>query len=578
MHDMAFLNVSSVSREGSSLVLALLLVGTFSTSGMAASKPGNTVTAHRSSLVHPSGDGAEEDDDDGADDPPEVPNRHVRTLEELRQGYEFQAADGLPLQAFKAPTLPDLEPYTVRALEAKIDRSTKGSVEVNSIFSESAFKLLLSTASKGFTEFGRRQNGSLRAIFVAGGYITVPDMARVLPPDVFEQTSPGVYLAHLPIVIRHGATLHIGPEVKQLRLSQDRGAIIANEGKLFVTKSAIVGWNEAGKRPAWFEDKHQFRPFMVSWGGSQTYISESRIASLGYASTKAYGLSITQYGSAMIERDVWPRPTGWLLNSEIEDLWYGFYSYEADDFVMRGNTLKNNIKYGFDPHDRSRRLIIAENEVFGTREKHGIIISREVKDSWVINNRSHDNTLTGIMLDRQCSNNVVANNVTFKNGADGIAISESSKNLVWNNLATGNQHHGVRVRNSTDVRIQDNFLIANGLTGVYGNARSLAELPRDLRIDPYTQTMSMVVVGGQMSGNGTGPIGLDDPTRAAFYNIDLRTGQRQLGYRFGGMFVAFQLEVLDTLINQKRVAIIQRRSATAIAASPLPSYSRIPVK
>jgi poly(beta-D-mannuronate) C5 epimerase len=262
-----------------------------------------------------------------------------------------------------------------------------------------------------------------------------------------------------------------------------------------------------------------------------------------------------------IERAVWPRPTGWVLNSDIEDLWYGFYSWEADDVVLRGNTFRNNVKYGIDPHDRSRGLIIADNEVFGTRRKHGIIISRDVDDSWIIGNRSHNNNLSGIVLDRQCSNNVLARNLTYRNGSDGIVISESPHNLLWSNLSVGNQHHGIRLRNSTGIRIQDSSAIANGLAGIFAVASDLSTTGRNLTLDPYRQSLSMTVVGGQLSANGSGPINLEAPTRVEMQNLDLRTPQRALGYKLGGALYAFQIEVLDILLNGRRTAVLEQQPA-----------------
>lgn len=513
---------------------------------------------HVPGAVYGLGTETAEEGDDGGDEPKAPSKPRVIDLEKLRQGFRLRVDEPSSIPKFVPPRLPDLTPYTVKSLEAKIDRRKAGRAVISSMLGESAFRTLTSTAADGFRVFAKRQNGGLRAIYIEHGYMTLADVAKSVPKEVFEQTEPGVFVARLPLVIRHGATLHVDRSVRQLRLSQERGVVVAVEGDLFVTGSVVLGWSEQSKGPSWFKDKHEFRPFIVAWGGSRTYFGDARIAHLGYASTKAYGLSLTQYGVAMVERNVWAPPTGWIINSEIEDLWYGFYSYEADDVVMRGNKMKNNIKYGFDPHDRSRRLIIAENEAWGTRHKHGIIISREVQDSWIINNKTHDNGLAGIMLDRQCRRNVIANNVAYKNGSDGIVISESPNNLVWNNVASGNLHHGIRVRNSTDIRIQDNWTLANGLTGVYGNTLKLDFLPRDLKLDPYTMVTTMTVVGGQVSGNGAGPLGLDDPTVARFYDIDLRVAQRELGYRFSGMFVAYQIEMLDILLNQKKVAVVER--------------------
>ena len=38
-------------------------------------------------------------------------------------------------------------------------------------------------------------------------------------------------------------------------------------------------------------------------------------------------------------------PTGWLIDSEFVDHWYGFYCYEAQNVVIKGNTYRDNIVY-----------------------------------------------------------------------------------------------------------------------------------------------------------------------------------------------------------------------------------------
>ncbi len=497
---------------------------------------------------------SDDEGDDGADEIV-VARKPPPSMEDLRRRYRVSAQDASRLH-FTPPTLPDLSTYTTDAVVAKIDRSVSGTVTTGPLLSEPGFNSLTTGIGQGLRELAVRQQGGLRALIVEGGFVDLPQLAHSLPKDVFEQTKPGVYVARLPILVRHGATLHIGRDVEQLRLSQERGALIANEGTLFIVGSKVLGWSEQTGARAKFRNKHEFRPFIVGWGGSRTYIAESEVAHLGYAATKAFGLTFSQYShETEVQRAVWPRPTGWVLNSRIEDMWFGFYCWEADDVVLRGNTFRNNIQYGIDPHDRSRRLIIAENDVSGTREKHGIIISREVNQGWIVNNRSYENRLAGIVLDRQCRDTVIAHNVTYRNGSDGIVISESPNNLLWSNLSIGNQHHGIRLRNSHDVRIQDTSAIANGLAGIYGAARDLTG--RDLALDPYRKTLSLVVVGGQLSANGSGPINVEDPTRIELLGIDLRTPQRELGYRLGGALLAFQVDVLDILLRRKHVTVLE---------------------
>src|SRR3546814_9628922 len=68
--------------------------------------------------------------------------------------------------------------------------------------------------------------------------------------------------------------------------------------------------------------------------------------------------------------------------------------------------------YGIDPHDYSRKLIIAFNSAYGAQKKHGIIGSRGVDDSYFIGNLAFGTHGTGMMLDRFSGTNwVYANRV-----------------------------------------------------------------------------------------------------------------------------------------------------------------------
>jgi len=501
------------------------------------------------------------DQADGSDE--ENPNEPIPDIKNENYVVLAGSAKDLARLDAKPPTLPDLSPYTSEAAKKKIVRAPAGHINVGSMLTETSFNSFKGRDER-LREWALRQTSMPKVIFITGGYVTPHDLSRALPKQYFEETGKGIFVARLPINVKPGATFHIGEDVKDFRLSLDRGAFIVNEGELFITGSMLEAWNEAKRKPAEFEDEHKFRPFLVSWAASQTYIIDSVVAHLGFAATKAYGVSISQFSpklAPVFHRD---RPSGWLLNSEFYDNWYGFYCYEADDVVIVGNNYHDNIKYGIDPHDRSRRLIIAENIASRTKEKHGIIVSREVNDSWIFNNKSFENELSGIVVDRSSVNNIVAHNQVYRNHADGITIYESPNTLLWQNLVTGNYRHGIRVRNSIDAKLHDNVAIGNGLSGIYGHIKNLNETGRNLRLDPFHQTISMTVVGGQLVSNGSGPVTIDQPLSLELYDVDLRKPARDLGIKFTGVLGQYQEQVLDILVRRKLPVVI--RPATGSAA------------
>ena len=468
--------------------------------------------------------------------------------------YTVSTAPVAPLNIPK-PALPDLSGYTAEAAEAKIVRSTAGKVSVRRMMQEDALKDFIGGDNK-MAEWVVRQGGIPQAIFIDDGYVNLKDLATRVPKQYFSETAPGVYLARLPIVVGHKGILEIDNSTQELRLSQEAGSFLVNDGQLFVRDTQVTGWREKANGPATFRDAKEFRPFLLSWGGTETYIINTKMASFGYANSKSYGVSISQYTPNMakvIKRD---EPTGWIIGSEFSDMWYGFYCYETRDFVVKGNTYRDNVVYGIDPHDRSHGLIIAENDVFGTQRKHGIIISREVNDSFIFNNRSHDNKLSGLVIDRNSVNNLIADNEIFQNHTDGITLYESGDNLLWGNKVINNRRHGIRVRNSVNIRLYENIAMANGLTGVYGHIKDLTDTDRDIELDPFDAEVSLIMVGGELAGNGSGPLAIDSPLSIELYRVSMLAPTKSSGISFNGILGERQDEILDLMVRQQKAVLI----------------------
>ena len=475
---------------------------------------------------------------------------------ELQQAktYTVSSAPIEPLQ-IPAPTLPDLSGYTAEAVQAKIQRAHKGKVTVRRMLQEDALKEFIGGDNK-MAEWVARQHGIPQAIFIDDGHVDFTDLSKHVPAQYLRETAPGVYLARLPIVVGNKGVLEIDAKVKELRLSQESGSFIVNDGKLFVSDTRVTGWREKDNGPATFRSPKEFRPFLLSWGGTETYIVNSKMASFGYAQSKSYGVSISQYTPNMAKQMGRPEPTGWIIGSEFSDMWYGFYCYETSDFVVKDSTYRDNIVYGIDPHDRSHRLIIAGNTVYGTKKKHGIIVSREVNDSWIINNKSYDNKLSGVVIDRNSVNNLIAYNEIYRNHTDGITLYESGDNLIWGNKVISNRRHGIRVRNSVNIRLYENLAMANGLVGVYGHIKDLSDTDRDIDLDPFDTKVSLIVVGGELAANGSGPLSIDSPLSVELYRVSMLAPSKASGISFSGVLGERQDEILDLMVRQGKAVLI----------------------
>lgn len=351
-----------------------------------------------------------------------------------------------------------------------------------------------------------------RYIAVEKGVVTLGTLLRDLPETTARRllvVEGDDLLVRVPIIVLPGATLLMsGVEFSRYKLGVQSGAFIAVAGRLVVQDAEILGYDEIAGRPAVATDKTRanFRPFITAWGGSDIQIAGSRLAMLGYDSSKAFGLTQSS-GAAVQSLYAFDdnRPTGNIVDNSFENLRYGYYSYEVDHVRVIGNEYRDNIIYGIDPHDRSRHLLIALNTAYGSQKKHGIIVSREVDDSFIVGNVSLHNKGSGIMLDRTSVRNIVYANTAVANDGDGLTFYESGCNIAAANDLSRNRRAGVKIRNSADVGMYDNRIDANTQSGADIYIADLRQSPeghaRNFELDPYQALVTAVISGNVFSEN-----------------------------------------------------------------------------
>ncbi|VUD58779.1 Poly(beta-D-mannuronate) C5 epimerase [Thalassocella blandensis] len=457
-----------------------------------------------------------------------------------------------------SPELPDISQYTYDNVVKRKNawqKKSRGAVVVDKMFGSDVLHDF--TAGERATEWAKRQTSFPQAIYIRDGFVTLQDVAQALSDTSYFEKKEHYCIFRLPVVVEHSGALDLENDYcQQLRFSQDRGSFLAISGALFVLDTELVAWSEEKQQAALFEHKKKFRPFLVTWTGSELYIANSTIKSFGYHKSKSYGLSVANYSDSILHKWEEKHPIAWIIDSTFEDMYYGFYCYDSDNLVVLRNTYTDNVVYGIDPHDYSNNLIIAYNEVSGTQLKHGIIVSREVSNSWIFNNKSYNNKLSGFVLDRKSSNNLVANNIAMNNGSDGITFYESSDNLVYNNEVLGNKKHGIRARNSTNIHLQQNKIVANGSYGVYGHVKNLDNTERDFKLDPYTYAVSMTLNGDVISANNSGGVHIDKQNSIAMRDIELRFSKNGYQTYFGGSLEAFHNQIIEMLLLQNKVAVV----------------------
>lgn len=429
----------------------------------------------------------------------------------------------------------------------------KGLVEMRALYSD-----------EGLLRIGLKQKSLPEAIYIKGGLVTLSDIHKTYP-KLLIKLGDNAFLSTRPIVIGIGATLII--ENCILKLSEERGGCLINSGLLYLYGGELLGWRESADTPAFYSgDKSRYRPFFVGWGGSNTYFCKTKVAHLGYFKAKSFGITLSVYGVKKKEKifqnssfDFTLPPKGWFIDSTFSDIYYGFYCYEAKDVVIKNNTYINNIIYGIDPHDFSTGLIIANNNVYGTQKKHGIIISRYVTDSFIIGNKSHNNKIAGIMLDRKSIRNELYGNVVYQNGGDGISLYESGNNLIYGNTVIANKKHGIRLRNSENVLLINNVMINNGSFGLYFHTKDLSNTSRNLKIDPYEQVVSGRLYGGTISYNSSGSISLNNFEKFSLYDVLIENANHSK-LKFGGDLRKYHTHAVKALSSKKLAICISKDS------------------
>lgn len=366
----------------------------------------------------------------------------------------------------------------------------------------------------------RAQNSSYPVyLHIDHGVIDLPTLHQLLIEQGYGDflvKDGRTYTLRVPLFVSTAATLVISDaDADELRLSGERVSYIVSAGKVYFSGVQVSAWSEEKNSPINIseETKYGFRPFYIAWSNSETNVVQSRFFGLGYSSGKAYGFSFSNGPlSLMSVARVVKEPRGSIIDSSFEGMLYGFYSWEAADVKLVGNEYRNNLTYGIDPHDWSKRLLVAYNTAYGSQAKHGIIGSRHVEDSWFLGNLSFSNHGSGLMMDRYSGRNILYANTSFDNGGSGIAIYESPCNIVSSNKIFRNSGNGIMFRNSWDVGIFGNEISRNGKLGINGFTVRFVTKPgapaRNLELDPYERFVTSSIARNVLNGNKQGGIGV----------------------------------------------------------------------
>jgi parallel beta-helix repeat protein len=131
--------------------------------------------------------------------------------------------------------------------------------------------------------------------------------------------------------------------------------------------------------------------------------------------------------------------------------------------------------YGFDPHERTERLLI-DSSVAHHNGKDGFVADYII-DGEYRNNIAYENDRHGFNLTTTTNDFLIHNNIARDNGSTGITIQRGNFDIpvpynivVRDNLVTGNAREGILVQMGENILIMNNTVEDSGRTGirVYG--------------------------------------------------------------------------------------------------------------
>ncbi|CAM9520911.1 unnamed protein product [Ectocarpus fasciculatus] len=364
-----------------------------------------------------------------------------------------------------------------------------------------------STATIRFTDdiayFEGGGCGTLTDMYNAQGEGTGPLYVLDESNDVVGGTPTGYWLLDRNLRVVDGSTLMVkgtaaGGDADVLRLISTDDEFIEVRGyggNLHFESTTVTSWDtDNGVEREWDGSGRSFINCVTQfddsaiwdcsgrsnqeWGECRMDIISSTMGNMGYFDAESYGLTWKVRGACEIDPDTGVPENhelfedhnvyGDIYDSEIYGMYYGHYSYGHQGGVWDNNIMRDNIQYGFDPHDDSDDLTISNNVVYGNGN-HGIIASKRCNNVKIFNNEVYDGgeDAVGIFLHRSSDGAEVYNNVVYNMQDAGMAMMESYDANIYDNSFT-NCRYGIRLSlGSSRNTISDNLFSGITQYGLY---------------------------------------------------------------------------------------------------------------
>lgn len=460
---------------------------------------------------------------------------------------EIKVYQSLPAHAQDMQTSDEIDCCSdLKNLHSSTLSDRRASVSLKTLYSAEAGSWMFeSLVHNGlFTIASNYQPSHPQAVLIENGAIDLRQLTaklhnrRILEPTYSssdEPTTKAGFRLHYPLIIGSNATLFI--EDNDLEMDSQTGTAIINLGRIVVRNSRLKTVKEDAKG-----GKH-FRPFILSWNGSETAIIGSELRQLGYNKYLSQGLTVANH------KDLNHNDRGRLLvsGSSMTGLESGPVANNAE-LLIENNTIENTQRYGIDV--AGGVLTAMGNTITSTRYNNGIRATN-MSSTYLTGNRISQTHRSGILVTGSVNHAMITGNHVESTGSDGLAardIKQVGKHPVFihANVLTRNAKSGIRVSGAPSVRITDNRSIANDEYAINIDDSRLGDSKAPLEIAP------IVIAGNRLFGNRAASIKTIQAGKLLLANNQFRMTPLFQSV-FVGDLASMQAILLSHLIANKEV-------------------------
>ncbi|MCC2638943.1 MAG: algG [Moraxellaceae bacterium] len=309
-----------------------------------------------------------------------------------------------------------------------------------------------------------QQQGVPRAVIIRSGTWTLPRLAQALAAEEGILKRQGqTYLLRVPLLLHSGAGIVVA-EGESLRLSRDRGSFLISMGSLHIRKARLEGWDESQDRPAVVEEGgRDFQPFLVSWSGSQTVISESTVAGLGFAENLAQGVTLAVGPQGLADYALPPPARAVVQGNHFEGMYSALHATGIPDLQVCRNQFLESRLHAIHLDEGSSGLI-ARNHITATMGAYGIYLNKGASGVRILDNDISENRRNGISISDSTAIILAGNEI--RQNFDAVFLQNADQVLMADNHILDNQRHGVSLRNVGRIRFQGDRIGPNRGVGI----------------------------------------------------------------------------------------------------------------